>query len=108
MHPLGVNPHVTGWREGGIIEELKLENAAHNPQLAWEMWDFVLYDKCITEPNLTLMLDSTLYRAETDGRKVKAVWVRSDTARNIYRIEAEIFVDSTGTRGLPWRPARRS
>ena len=42
------------------------------------------------------MLDSTLYRAETDGRKVKAVWVRSDTARNIYRIEAEIFVDSTG------------
>lgn len=96
MHPLGVNPHVTGWREGGIIEELKLENAAHNPQLAWEMWDFVLYDKCVTEPNLTLMLDSTLYRAETDGRKVKAVWVRSDTARNIYRIEAEIFVDSTG------------
>ena len=96
MHPLGVNPGVTGWREGGIIEELKLENAAHNPQLAWEMWDFILYDKCVTEPNLTLMLDSTLYRVETSGRNIEAVWVRSDTTRNIYRIKAKIYVDSTG------------
>lgn len=96
MHPLGVNPGVTGWREGGIIEELKLENAAHNPQLAWEMWDFILYDKCATEPNLTLMLDSTLYRVETSGRNIEAVWVRSDTTRNIYRIKAKIYVDSTG------------
>lgn len=96
MHPLGVNPGVTGWREGGIIEELKLENAAHNPQLAWEMWDFILYDKCVTEPNLTLMLDSTLYRVETSGRNIEAVWVRSDTTRNIYRIKAKIYIDSTG------------
>ena len=58
MHPLGVSSQWTGWREGGIIEELKLENAARNPQLAWEMWDFILYDKCVTEPNLTLLLDS--------------------------------------------------
>ena len=96
MHPLGVSSQWTGWREGGIIEELKLENAAHNPQLAWEMWDLILYDKCITEPNLTLLLDSSVFRVEKSGRKISVAWVRSDTARNIYKIESEIFVDCTG------------
>ena len=96
MHPLGVNPERVGWREGGIIEELKLENAAHNPQLAWEMWDFILYDKCVSQPNLTLILDATLYKTETDGDKITAAWVRSDTTLQGYRIEAEIFVDATG------------
>ena len=96
MHPLGVSSQWTGWREGGIIEELKLENAAHNPQLAWEMWDLILYDKCITEPNLTLLLDSCVFRVEKSGRKISAAWVRSDTTRNLYKIESEIFVDCTG------------
>lgn len=96
MHPLGVNPERVGWREGGIIEELKLENAAHNPQLAWEMWDFILYDKCVSEPNLTLILDATLFKTETDGDKITAAWVRSDTTLQGYRIEADLYVDATG------------
>lgn len=73
MHPLGVNSPRTGWREGGIIEELKLANAANNPQLAWEMWDFLLYDKCVSEKNITLLLDTSLCGADvSDGKITRA------------------------------------
>lgn len=96
MHPLGVYSPAIGWREGGIMEELKLANAAQNPQVSWEMWDLVMYDKCVTEPNLTLILDTSVFRTEVENGKIKAAWARSDTARNMYRIEAEIYIDSTG------------
>ncbi|MDF9828395.1 hypothetical protein M2447_002514 [Ereboglobus sp. PH5-10] len=96
MHPLGVDPRKTGWREGGIIEELKLENACKNPGLSWEVWDFILYDKVVSEPNIQLLLDTSVYRVETRGDKITHAWTRSDTTLNACRIEAALFVDATG------------
>ena len=96
MHPLGVPSTRTGWREGGIIEELKLANATTNPQLAWEMWDFVLYDKCVSEKNLTLLLDTSVCKVDMDGDKIKRAYARSETTRHIYEINAKMFVDATG------------
>ena len=71
MHPLGVNSPRLGWREGGIIEELKLENAKRNPQLSWEMWDFILYDKCVSEPNIRLLLETSVCGVRKGKRKIK-------------------------------------
>ena len=96
MHPLGVKSPRTGWREGGIIEELKLENAANNPQLSWEMWDFLLYDKCVSEKNITLLLDTSVCSVEMEADKISKAFARSDTTRHIYEIKAGIFVDATG------------
>ena len=45
-------------REGGIIEELMLENYYQNPGLKFSIWDSVLYEKAMAEPNLTLLLNS--------------------------------------------------
>ncbi len=53
----------SGWREGGIIEELRLADAANNPQRCWELWDLLLYDKVMSEPNITLLLETSLYSA---------------------------------------------
>jgi len=54
MHVVGANSHNSrpGWREGGIIEELRLEDAVHNPQRSFEMWSLLLYDKVKREPNI--------------------------------------------------------
>ena len=43
MHVVGANNHTgrPGWREGGIIEELRLDDAVNNPQRCWEMWDLL-------------------------------------------------------------------
>ena len=96
MHPLGVPSARTGWREGGIIEELKLANASNNPQLSWEMWDLLLYDKCVSEKNLTLLLDTSVCKVDMDGDKIKRAYARSETTRHIYEINAKMFVDATG------------
>lgn len=93
MHPMGSR---FGFRESGIIEELSLENAFHNPHFAWELWDLALYDRCISEPRIKLILDSTLFKAEVHEGAIRAVWVRCDTTEHLYHIKARIFVDSTG------------
>jgi hypothetical protein len=98
MHVVGANCHKgrPGWRESGILEELRLEDAVRNPQRCWELWDLLLYDKVISEPNITLLLETTLCAAEVkDGRIVSAT-ARCDKSEHLYRIRAPMFVDATG------------
>ena len=98
MHIVGADVHGgrSGWREGGILEELRLENAVRNPHGAWELWDLMLYDKVVSEPTITLLLDSALYAAQTEGGQIRQVLVRSDKTEHIYRIRAKHYADCTG------------
>jgi hypothetical protein len=98
MHIVGANHHGSrpGWREGGILEELRLENAVRNPHGHWELWDLLLYDKVVSEPNITLILDASLYAAEVNENTIMRVLVRSDTTEHIYRIRAPFYADCTG------------
>ena len=98
MHIVGANSHTgrPGWREGGIIEELRLDDAANNPQRCWELWDLLLYDKIISEPNIRLLLDTTVFAAETGNGVVQRVMARCDKTEHLYRIEAGYFADCTG------------
>jgi len=93
MHPRGSR---FGFREGGIIEEFCLENAYHNVQYSWEIWDLMLYDKVIREPNIKLILDTAVYRAVKDGDKIESVWARCDKTEHLYHITSGIFLDCTG------------
>jgi hypothetical protein len=98
MHVVGANTHKSrpGWREGGLLEELRLDDAANNPQWCWEMWDLLLYDKIVSEPNITLLLESTLYSARKRGDAIEEVMVRCDKSEHLYRIKAKLFMDCTG------------
>ena len=99
MHIVGADRHggQAGWREGGILEEMRLENAKWNPHSAWELWDLMLYDKCVSEPNLKLILDTSIYRAEMkDENTIDAIWARCDKTEHLYHIKAPLFVDATG------------
>lgn len=93
MHPLGSQ---FGFREGGIIEELCLENAYNNEQNAWEIWDLMLYDKVIRESRIKLLLDTSLYRAEMKGNEISSVWARCDKTEMLYHIRSHIYIDATG------------
>lgn len=96
MHPNGCLPFYTGFREGGIIEELKLEGAVRNPQNSWEICDLILYEKVLAEKNITLLLDAPLFRADAEGGKIKTAWVRCDISQQIYKVSSKIFIDCTG------------
>jgi hypothetical protein len=98
MHVVGASNHKArpGWRESGILEELRLDDAANNPQRCWEMWDLLLYDKVISEPNITLLLDTAVCGAEMKDGRIHAIVARSDKSEQIYRVRAGIFIDCTG------------
>ncbi len=98
MHVVGANSHKSrpGWREGGLLEEFRLDDAVNNPHRCWEMWDLLLYDKVISEPNITLLLESVLYRSTVKDGNIQEALVRCDKSEHIYRIKAKIFCDCTG------------
>ena len=98
MHVVGSNAHKSrpGWREGGLLEEIRLDDAANNPQRCWELWDLLLYDKVVSEPNITLLLETTLYNAEVKDGMIQRVQARCDRTEHIYRITSKLFADCTG------------
>jgi len=84
-------------RETGIIEEIRLENAARNPQKSWSMLDLILYEKCIQETNLTLLLNSSLTAAEVDKvQTIRCVLAERQSTEDEFSIYAKIFIDCTG------------
>lgn len=98
MHIVGANNHKgrPGWREGGIIEELRLDDAANNPHRSWELWDLLLYDKIVSEPNITLLLETVVYAAEVKDKSIQRVLARCDKSEHLYRISAKLYADCTG------------
>ncbi len=98
MHIVGadVHGHRSGWREGGLIEELRLEDAVHNSHRAYELWDLLLYDKCVSERNLTLLLDSSVYAAQVQDGRIEHAMVRCDKTEHLYRVRSHIYCDCTG------------
>ncbi len=98
MHIVGANCHRgrPGWRDSGLIEEIRLDDAVNNPQRCFELFDLLLYDKVVSEPNITLLLESVLYAATKTGDRIDEVMVRCDKSEHLYRIRAKIFCDCTG------------
>ncbi|HEY3937889.1 MAG TPA: FAD-dependent oxidoreductase [Bryobacteraceae bacterium] len=98
MHVVGANCHKgrPGWRDSGLIEEIRLDDAVGNPQRSFELWDLLLYDKVIHEPNITLLLETTLYSARMEGSAIREVLARCDKSEHLYQIKAKIFCDCTG------------
>ena len=83
-------------REGGIIEELRLDLAVQNPQRSPAMMDLLLYDKCRLEPNLTLHLNTTVVSAVVEDGIIREVHAERPSTEEVVTIRAKTFVDCTG------------
>ncbi|HAW30263.1 MAG TPA: pyridine nucleotide-disulfide oxidoreductase [Planctomycetaceae bacterium] len=83
-------------REGGIIEELRLENCLRNPQRSASMFDLILYEKCQAEPNLTLMLNTCVTAVQLNGNRIESATAERQSTEDRFTINAEIFIDCTG------------
>jgi hypothetical protein len=98
MHVCGANASGgrPGWRESGLIEELRLEDAVRNPQCCFELWDLLLYDKVRSEPRIQLLLDTAVHGVELSGGRIEKVWARSDRTEQAFRIRTRYAIDATG------------
>ncbi|SDE25225.1 FAD dependent oxidoreductase [Paenibacillus sp. UNCCL117] len=83
-------------RETGIIEEIMLECAVRNPQRSASMLDLILYEKCRAEPNLTLLLNTTVVAAEVENSRIRSVYAVRESTEDSFTIRADIFADCTG------------
>ncbi len=83
-------------RETGIIEEIRLDMAVQNPQRSNSMLDLCLYDKCRAEPNLTLMLNTTVVGAVREGDRITQAFADRQSTEERFRIDAKVFIDCTG------------
>ena len=107
MHISGASVMNKIWRETGILEELVLTEAATNPQRSYEIWDYILYDKVISEPNITLLLDTVLFDVETSGSKITSVSGLCSNTEQLYKIKASFYADCTGDATLAARAGAR-
>ena len=117
VHVNGVNhlkPNNMPERETGIIEEILLHNRFTNPQEAYPVWDHVLYDFVIREPNLELMLNTQALEAKMSGTKIAAARCWQLTTETEITIKADIFIDCSGdglvaaTAGALYRTGREA
>lgn len=106
MHIVGANGMSEGIplqceaREGGIVEEIRLNQCVQNPQRSPSMMDLGLYDLCRQEPNLTLMLNTTVTDAVVENDRVKSVTAERLSTNDRFEITSNIYVDCTGDGAL--------
>lgn len=104
MHIVGADEHgkKAGLRETGIMEELRLEDAARNPHRSFSQWDLLLYEKVKAEPNITLLLDTTCVGVEMaaaageGGSRIAAVRALRNSTEDEFLIAARWFADCSG------------
>lgn len=102
---LGATSHMGNnnrWsREGGIIDEILVENVFRNKEGNPVMFDMVLIDKVLAESNITLLLNTVLYDIEKkDNRTIASVKAFNPQNETIYDISGRMFSDCTGDGSL--------
>ena len=106
MHIVGANGMSEGIplqceaREGGIIEEIRLTQCVRNPQRSASMMDLCLYDLCRQEPNLTLMLNTTVTEATVADNRIQSIIAERLSTNDRFEITSDTFVDCTGDGAL--------
>ncbi len=98
---LGATAHMGNnnrWaREGGVIDEFLVENLHRNPDGNPLIFDTILLEKVVEEPNITLLLNTAVFEVTKDGPDTIAS-VRAFCSQNsiMYSVAAPLFCDASG------------
>lgn len=98
---LGATSHMGNnnrWaREGGIVDEILVENTYRNPEGNAIIFDTVLLDKVVSEPNITLLLNTAVYHVEKkDEQTISSVKAFCSQSQNEFELIASLFCDASG------------
>ncbi len=93
MWPLGCKDN---YRETGIFEEILLENMYRNPFRNPSIWDSVLYEKIVNEPNIFLLLNTSCLDLKMNGNSIESVTAWQLTTYKFFDIRAKYFADCSG------------
>ncbi|MCH5719509.1 FAD-dependent oxidoreductase [Niabella hibiscisoli] len=98
---LGATSHMGNnnrWsREGGVIDEILVENTYRNPEGNPVILDMILLDKVMQETNIRLLLNTAVYEVmKVTDDKIKSVKAFCSQNSTEYLINAPLFCDASG------------
>lgn len=98
---LGATSHMGNnnrWaREGGVIDEILVENLYRNKEGNPLILDTILLEKVSEEPNITLLLNTMAYEVDKPAeRKIGAVIAFCSQNATRYILKAPLFCDASG------------
>ena len=98
---LGATSHMGNnnrWaREGGLIDEIMVENIYRNREGNPIFFDALLLDKVLNESNITLLLNTVVHKVEkSDRRTIAAVEAFNPQNETVYKISGKWFCDASG------------
>ncbi|CAG5068341.1 hypothetical protein DYBT9623_01071 [Dyadobacter sp. CECT 9623] len=103
---LGATSHMGNnnrWaREGGVIDEIMLENIYRNPDGNPLIFDTVLLEKVIQEINITLLLNTAVFDLDkktgngNESDEIEAVHAFCSQNSTKYKVSAPLFCDASG------------
>ncbi|MBN2129880.1 MAG: FAD-dependent oxidoreductase, partial [Sedimentisphaerales bacterium] len=84
-------------REGGVIDEFLLENVYRNPEGNPLLGDVLLLDMVLTEPRITLLLNTAVFDVvKRDASTIASIRAFCSQNETFYEIEAPLFCDASG------------
>jgi hypothetical protein len=98
---LGATSHMGNnnrWaREGGVIDEILVENMHRNPEGNPLIVDTIMLELVLSEPNITLLLNTAVHDLEKSGDdSIKSVRAFCSQNSTCYEISAPLFCDASG------------
>ncbi|HLT62637.1 MAG TPA: FAD-dependent oxidoreductase [Microlunatus sp.] len=101
---LGATAHMGNnnrWaREGGVVDEIIVENTYRNKDGNSIIFDTILLEKVTEEPLITLLLNTAMVGADVADGRIEAVTAFCSQNSTRYRIKAPLFCDATGDGAL--------
>lgn len=84
-------------REGGLIDEIMVENLRRNPEGNPVLFDMVLIDKVRAEKNIMLLLNTAMTNAcKSDAVTIASVEAFNSQSQTLYSISSKLFCDASG------------
>ncbi len=98
---LGATTHMGNnnrWaREGGVIDEILVENFYRNPEGNPVLVDTILLEKVLAEPNIRLLLNTAAWEVgKSDPDTVESVRGFNSQDSTVYEVSAPLFCDASG------------
>jgi hypothetical protein len=98
---LGATSHMGNnnrWaREGGVIDEILVENLKRNPEGNSLIFDTILLEKVILEDNITLLLNTAVHSVFKNGdRQISQVEAFCSQNSTTYNLQAKQYCDASG------------
>jgi len=98
---LGATSHMGNnnrWaREGGVIDEILVENTFRNPEGNPLLVDILLLEKVVAEPNITLLLNTAVHEVtKRDDDSIASLQAFCSQNSTRYDLHAPLFCDASG------------